>query len=63
MRRREFIGLLGGVAAFGRPAIAAQPETGVRRVGVLMGVAEDSADIRRMFLQFFDSSPSKWTLS
>jgi|ERR1700731_79572 putative tryptophan/tyrosine transport system substrate-binding protein len=39
MRRREFIGLVGGVAAW--PLIArAQPDGRMRRIGVLIGGAE-----------------------
>jgi putative tryptophan/tyrosine transport system substrate-binding protein len=42
MRRREFIGIVGGVAAWPRAARAQQPE-GMRRIGIFMpGNAEDA---------------------
>ena len=42
MRRREILGLIGGIAAF-RPPIAAGQQS-VRKLGVLMIVAEDDPD-------------------
>jgi putative ABC transport system substrate-binding protein len=41
MRRREFITLLGGVAATLPLAVRAQQPDGMRRIGVLMSLAED----------------------
>jgi putative ABC transport system substrate-binding protein len=51
MRRREFIGLLGGAAASWSPAARAQH---VRRIGVLMGLNEGEPEGRARISAFYE---------
>jgi len=44
MKRREFIGIVGGVAAAWQLAARAQQTERMRRIGVLMGVAADDPE-------------------
>jgi len=47
MRRREFIGLIGGVAAAWPGALKAQPAERVRVVGILSALVPDDSPLRR----------------
>ena len=57
MKRREFISLLGGAAAWPLAARAQQPER-VRRIGVLMGYAESDPEGQASFAAFRGDSRS-----
>jgi putative ABC transport system substrate-binding protein len=61
MRRREFFSLLGGAAAAW--PFAAQAQQRVRRIGVLMHLAEDDPDGQRRLTAFLQGlQEAGWTV-
>jgi putative tryptophan/tyrosine transport system substrate-binding protein len=52
MRRREFLGVIGGAAVWPLAARAQQPADRMRRVGVLMGWAENDSDAQAWVAAF-----------
>jgi putative ABC transport system substrate-binding protein len=62
MRRREFVGLLGGAAAWPLAAGAQQPER-MRRIGVLLPAAADDSAWQARVAAFLDAlTLSGWTI-
>jgi len=52
IERRKFLATLGGVVAAWPLAARAQQADGMRRIGVLMGLAEDDPEVRARFAAF-----------
>jgi hypothetical protein len=52
MRRRQFLGVLGGAAATWPLAALAQPTDRMRRIGVLMGTAADDPESQTRIAAF-----------
>ena len=63
MRRREFITLLGGAAAWPLAASAQQPGERMRRIGVLLPAAADDPEFQARVGAFLQGlQQSGWTI-
>ena len=63
MRRREFIGLLGGATAVWPLAVRAQQNERVRRIGVLLSAASDDAEVQIWLAAFLQAlAQLGWTI-
>jgi putative ABC transport system substrate-binding protein len=59
MRRRKFITLVGSAVAWPLPARAQQPER-MRRIGALMGLAEDDLEMKARLAGFRQGLEKAW---